>query len=199
MSRFFLRLQLRCSDAGEKSQRFLGPKSAFPPPEKTLQFLLATTSDCDSSRKIASPLLFCWRWGRLRQKLAAICDCDFWCSQLTSVGSLLGKPLESPQERQRHINMRKISGTPAGHAVGQTVAGVPGIWRCLLSGKEQTHKHKTNVRDCPGTGWVAKFCLCIFFGSVLMGGKKRINKNPQNPVKIWGKLFYLQLELLAYS
>ena len=27
-------------------------------------------------------LRFGWRWGRLRQKLAAICECDFWCSHV---------------------------------------------------------------------------------------------------------------------
>ena len=32
-------------------------------------------------------------------------------------------------------------------------------------------------RDCPGTGWVAKFCLCVFLGHSLWGAK-HINKIP---------------------
>ena len=35
-----------------------------------------------------SPLPFGWRRGRLRQKIAAICDYDVWCSQLRA-GELL--------------------------------------------------------------------------------------------------------------
>ena len=38
------------------------------------------------------------------------------------------------------------------------------------SGKAITRKHKTNLRDCPGIGWVARICLCVF-GSFLMGEK----------------------------
>ena len=34
------------------------------------------------------------------------------------------------------------------------------------------------MRDCPGTGWVPKICLCVFFGPFLMGEKKHINKTP---------------------
>ena len=47
-----------------------------------------------------------------------------------------------------------------------------------LSGKEK-HKQQTNSRDCPGTGWVAKLCLCVFFGLFLMGEKT----HKQNPPK----------------
>ena len=41
----------------------------------------------------------------------------------------------------------------------------------------------TYLRDCPGTGWGAKFFFYVFFvGSSLMGEKKHINKvPPQNP------------------
>ena len=39
----------------------------------------------------------------------------------------------------------------------------------------------TSVRDCPGTGWVAKFCLCVFFGSFLMGRETHKHNPPQNP------------------
>ena len=45
------------------------------------------------------------------------------------------------------------------------------------SGKEKKHEHK-QLRDCPRTGWVPKFCFCVFFGSFLMGSKKHINKVP---------------------
>ena len=48
--------------------------------------------------------------------------------------------------------------------------------------EKKTHKHKTNLRDCPGIGRVAKFCLCVFFGSFLMGGENtHKQKSPQNP------------------
>ena len=47
-----------------------------------------------------------------------------------------------------------------------------------FSGKEKTHKHKQICGIVPGTGWVPKFCLCVFFGSFLMGEKKHINKIP---------------------
>ena len=56
-------------------------------PEKPCDFLLRRkiTSDsdafCDFLRREAAPLQFGWRRGRLQQKIAAICDCDCWCSQ----------------------------------------------------------------------------------------------------------------------
>ena len=41
---------------------------------------------------------------------------------------------------------------------------------------------KTHLRDCPGLGWVPKICLCVFFGSFLIGGRKAHKQNlPQNP------------------
>ena len=48
--------------------------------------------------------------------------------------------------------------------------------------ERQNTSTSTNLRDCPATGWVAKRCLCVFWGSFLMGGfpgKKNININPQ--------------------
>ena len=58
-------------------------------PRKPLRFFLATDNSlaiaiffCDFARKEMSPLRFGWRRGRLRQKIEAVCDCDFWCSQV---------------------------------------------------------------------------------------------------------------------
>ena len=48
----------------------------------------------------------------------------------------------------------------------------------LKSGKEKTHKHKQICGIVPGLGGVPKICLCVFFGSFLMGEKKHINKIP---------------------
>ena len=45
----------------------------------------------------------------------------------------------------------------------------------LLSAQININKF---LQDCPGTGWVAKFCSSVF-GSFLMG-KKHINKLPPN-------------------
>ena len=39
------------------------------------------------------------------------------------------------------------------------------------SGKEKTHTHKQICGIVPGPGWVPKICLCVFFGSFLMGEK----------------------------
>ena len=75
---------------GEKLQRLSGPQKCqvpFIPTKRALRFLLRRkiASDCDSfcdfSTKKTAPLRFGWRRGRLRQKIVAICDCDFWCSQ----------------------------------------------------------------------------------------------------------------------
>ena len=74
--------------------QFLGSKSVFPPtPESPAIF------SCDGkSQAIAilfaileektSPPRFGWRRGRLRQEIAAICDCDFWCSQVVNCASI---------------------------------------------------------------------------------------------------------------
>ena len=58
-------------------------------------------SVCDFSRKKASPLRFGWRQGRLRQNITAICNCDYWCSQLkeespTRRNYLSGRPANVP-------------------------------------------------------------------------------------------------------
>ena len=54
--------------------------------------------------------------------------------------------------------------------------------------RERKTQTQTNLRDCPGTGWVPKVCLCVIFGHSLWGRKKQINKIPlksrDNPVKI---------------
>ena len=66
---------------------FLGPKSAFCPPESLAMFSCDEKSQAIAinfaifSRKNASPLRFGWPRRRLRQKIVAICDCDFWCFQ----------------------------------------------------------------------------------------------------------------------
>ena len=59
--------------------------------------------------------------------------------------------------------------------------------RQVLSGKEK-HININNVRDCPGTGWVAKFCLCVFLGGHSLWGRKNTwTKSPpksrDNPAK----------------
>ena len=69
-------------------------------------------------------------------------------------------------------------------------------WRTI-----RTPRHKTNTRirerkrhknrqsrDCPGTGWVAKICLCVCF-RVIPYGEETHKQNPaqksrNNPVKI---------------
>ena len=62
-------LRLWFSVAGEKTQRCFGQRQIG--------------GDCDFSMKInASPLRFGCRQGRLRQKIAAIGDCNFWSSQV---------------------------------------------------------------------------------------------------------------------
>ena len=57
-----------------------------------------------------------------------------------------------------------------------------------MSGTERTHKHKTNLGDCPGTGWVAKVmfvCVCVFWGVIAYGGKETHKHIPsENPRKI---------------
>ena len=46
----------------------------------------------------------------------------------------------------------------------------------------KTHINITNLQDCPRTGWVLKFCLCVFlFGSFLMG-EKNTNKVPPSQI-----------------
>ena len=66
---------------------FGAPKQCPFPPENLEIFPCDEKSQavcdffCEFSRKNASPLRFGWRRGPLRQKIAAICDCDFWCSQ----------------------------------------------------------------------------------------------------------------------
>ena len=87
----FLRLRLRFSDTGEKCMGgdFGAQKVCFhpPPPQKALRLFHAmeNASECDAIcdfvGKIVSPLRCGWRWGRLRQKIAANCDCDIWCAQ----------------------------------------------------------------------------------------------------------------------
>ena len=74
----------------KESQRFLGPKvlPPAPPQRRALRLYCNQKSQpiafffCDISRKKASPLRFGWRRGRLRQKIAVMCNCDFWCSQV---------------------------------------------------------------------------------------------------------------------
>ena len=60
------------------------------------------------------------------------------------------------------------------------------------SGKEKTHKHK-EICGGPGTGWVPKYCLCVFLGHSLWGRKthkqsppniQRRKIHPKNPPKI---------------
>ena len=81
----------------------LGPTSVLPPPRKALWFSLwgKIAGDWDSSRKIASPLRFGWRRGRLRLKIAAICDCDFWCSQSEGRSRLAIPPVSQSQNQPR--------------------------------------------------------------------------------------------------
>ena len=80
-----LRSRLRFSDAGEKLQQFLGPKSSLAPREPCDLFFNEKSQAIAIlvviSRRSASPLRFGRRRGRLRQKIAAICDCDVWFSQ----------------------------------------------------------------------------------------------------------------------
>ena len=64
----FVRLQLRLSDAVEKSQWYLGPKNVLPP-KKALRFCaLRRKNASDSNELLQCSLRFGWRRGRLRQK-----------------------------------------------------------------------------------------------------------------------------------
>ena len=36
------------------------------------------------------------------------------------------------------------------------------------------------MRDCHGTGWVQKYCLCVFFMSFLVGERNTLKSPPQN-------------------
>ena len=83
----FLRLRLRFSDTGGNRSEVLDPKSALLPQE-SLTIFLATKS----RKRLRFLLRFLGKksvltavWlarGRLRQKIAVICDCDFRCSQI---------------------------------------------------------------------------------------------------------------------
>ena len=56
------------------------------------------------------------------------------------------------------------------------------VWGIIFfnySGKEK-HINITNLRDCPGPGWVPKMCLRVF-GSFLMGEKTHKQNFTKNP------------------
>ena len=49
-------------------------------------------------------------------------------------------------------------------------------------------------------GWVPKFCLCVFFGSFLVGEKKHINKLPPKiPGQSREHFVYVFLSLCVFS
>ena len=74
-----------CQSVKKLQRLFSGMKSLFSRPENLaiLPFdrksLAIATLFANFEEK--SPLEFGWQWARLRQKIAAICDCDFWCCQ----------------------------------------------------------------------------------------------------------------------
>ena len=54
-------------------------------------------------------------------------------------------------------------------------AGRRPVSKTSVRPSESSGKNHININKfwgrCPGTGWVPKFCLCVFFGSFLMGEK----------------------------
>ena len=58
------------------------------------------------------------------------------------------------------------------------------LWQ--LTRKEK-HININELRDCAGSGWAARICLCVFFRVIPCGAEKHINRIPpksrDNPVK----------------